>query len=203
MRTKSHSFGYLPYLARKAGHLFYVPEAFLQAVRFKKYMRKPQLVQAIIQIPSMCGVMDSFSQEGMCQAYKSLQCSCPVAASGLCENKRAPRHTHTWHVQIVHLYCLYLYLHAFMLHPCENICLHARENTRVHTHTHTFDVFKCNLRYIICTQSNMSTTHCPERSANRSAVLQTINQFARVCERFGKAHGVRTVRWVLKTHKAH
>lgn len=115
-------------------------------------------------------------------------------------NAHPDTHTHDMY-RIVHLYCLYLYLHAFMLHPCENICLHARENTRVHTHT--FDVFRCNLRYIICTQSNMSTTHCPERSANRSAVLQTINQFARVCERFGKAHGGRTVRWVLKTHKAH
>lgn len=202
MRTKSHSFGYLPYLARKAGHLFYVPEAFLQAVRFKKYMRKPQLVQAIIQIPSTCGVMDSFSQEGMCQGYKSLQCSCPVAASGLCENKRAPRHTHTWHVQN----CTPIL--PILIPPCIHVTSmrkHLSACTRKHpcTYTHTFDVFRCNLRYIICTQSNMSTTHCPERSANRSAVLQTINQFARVCERFGKAHGGRTVRWVLKTHKAH
>ena len=194
MRTKSHSFGYLPYLARKAGHLFYVPEAFLQAVRFKKYMRKPQLVQAIIQIPSMCGVMDSFSQEGMCQGYKSLQCSCPVAASGLCENKRAPRHTHTNDMYRLYTYTAYTYtsMHSCYIHAKTFVCMHAK--TPVYIHTHTFDVFKCNLRYIICTQSNMSTTHCPERSANRSAVLQTINQFARVCERFGKAHGVRTVR---------
>ena len=65
--------------------------------------------------------------------------------------------------------------------------------TPVRKHIDTFDVSRCDLRYIR-TQSNMSTTQCPERSANRSAVLQTISQFARVCERFGRAHGGRTVR---------
>lgn len=110
--------------------------------------------------------------------------------------------THTWHVQN----CTPIL--PILIPPCIHVTSmrkHLSACTRKHpcTYTHTFDVFRCNLRYIICTQSNMSTTHCPERSANRSAVLQTINQFARVCERFGKAHGGRTVRWVLKTHKAH
>ena len=143
----------------------------------------------MIQIPTTGGVMNSFSQEAMCKGYKSLQCSCPVAASGLCENKRAQQTPkHRWHVHFLHLNCRHLYILAFMLHPCENICLHAHEKrvcTYIYTHMDIwlmYSVFRCKSRiFKVHVHANMSTTLCPERSANCSAILQTIIQFARVC----------------------